>query len=281
MRLLPRLFAFTVLFSTSALAAPIPPGCEEDAIACKEDCTIEYGGNGRAIRKLARCFEGCTDQRNQCTRKFNAVNGRAPDAPEAAPERRNSKTEAAKLREIEEKDRKRDDDPFGDEDNKPVRERPARDAYDDPPEPPPERKGYRASDAEAEKKPSRGASSTPPRQTASVPARAAEPPPARTPPPPSPAVAPTPEPEPTRSEEPDIEAFAEPPPRAEPVRPAPKPVVAEPATPSRDTSVDDDNAPPPPPVVKKAPPPRPAEAPRPKPPPEPKKDISDWDPNGD
>ncbi|MBE4749657.1 hypothetical protein G4177_15950 [Corallococcus sp. ZKHCc1 1396] len=267
MRLLPRLVALAFLLATPALAAPIPPGCEEDAVACKEDCTIEYGGNGNAIRKLTRCFEGCTSKRSQCARKFNAVNGRAPDAPEAAPERRQSKTEAAKLREIQEKDRKRDEDPFGDDD-KPVRERPARDAYDDPPEPPPERKGYRASD-EPEKKPVRGNP-----RPAAVPARASEP--ARPPPPPSPAVAS--EPEPTRSEPPDIEAFAEPPPRAEP--PAPKPVVAEPA-PSRDTSDDDDLPAPLPPVEKKAPPPRPVEAPRPKPPPEPKKDISDWDPNGD
>jgi hypothetical protein len=81
-------------------------------------------------------------------------------------------------------------------------------------------------------------------------------------------------PEPKRSEAPDIEAFAEPPPR----KPEPKPVVAEPAQPSRS---DDEDLPPPPPVAKKEPPPR-AEPPRPSVPPEPaKKDISEWDPNGD
>ncbi|RKH64664.1 hypothetical protein D7W81_18230 [Corallococcus aberystwythensis] len=92
-----------------------------------------------------------------------------------------------------------------------------------------------------------------------------------------------PAPEPQRSEEPDIEAFAEPPPRVEPPprKPEPKPVVAEPARPSRS---DDEEllTPPPPPVAKKEPPPRPAEPLRPTVPPEPvKKDISEWDPNGD
>ncbi|GMT97354.1 hypothetical protein KH5H1_14730 [Corallococcus caeni] len=269
MRLLPHLVVLSVLLATPALAGPVPPGCEEDAATCKEDCTIEYGGNGAAIKKLTRCFEGCLQTRTQCARQFNAVNNRAPDAPEAAPERRGGKTEAAKLREIEEKDRRREEDPFGDEENKQPRARPVRDSYDDPPEPPPERKGYRASDEKPAK--------PPPRQQATVPARATEP--ARQPPPPpSPAVAP--EPEPRRSEAPDIEAFSEPPPRADPPprKPEPKPVVAEPARPSR---TEDEDLPPPPPPVRKEPPPRIAEPPRPTVPPEPKKDISDWDPNGD
>ncbi|NBD11350.1 hypothetical protein [Corallococcus silvisoli] len=281
MRLLPRLVALAFLFGTPALAGPVPPGCEEDAAACKEDCTIEYGGNGSVIRKLTRCFDDCSNKRTQCARQFNAVNNRAPDAPEAAAERRPGKTEAAKLREIEEKDRRREDDPFGDEENKPVRGRPVRDAYDDPPPEQLERKGYRASDAETERKSAKGN----PRQTAAVPARATEPAPARTPPPPSPAVAPEPE----RSESPDIEAFAEPPPRATPPpraeppapKPAPKPVVAEPAQPSRPSATEDEDLPPPPPPVAKKEPARPAPPPRPTPPPEPKKDISDWDPNGD
>ncbi|RKH58132.1 hypothetical protein D7X96_37350 [Corallococcus interemptor] len=260
MRLLPRLVVLSVLFATPALAGPVPPGCEEDATTCKEDCTIEYGGNGAAIKKLTRCFDTCLDQRTQCARRFNAVNNRAPDAPEAAPERRTGKTEAARLREIQEKDRRREEDPFGDEENKQPRARPVRDSYDDPPEPPPERTSFRASDV-VDAKPAK-------RPQAAVPAKAAEP--AR-PPPPSPAVAP----EPKRSEAPDIEAFAEPPPR----KPEPKPVVAGPARPSRS---DDEDAPPPPPVAKKEPPARIAEPPRPAVPPEPaKKDISEWDPNGD
>ncbi|MBZ4370080.1 hypothetical protein [Corallococcus sp. AS-1-6] len=270
MRLLPRLVVLSVLFATPALAGPVPPGCEEDATTCKEDCTIEYGGNGAALKKLTRCFEGCLETRTQCTRRFNAVNNRAPDAPEAPPERRMGKTEAAKLREIKEKDRRREEDPFGDDENKEPRARPVRDSYDDPPEPPPERTGYRASD----EKPARNNG----RKQAAVPAKAQEP--ERTPPPPSPAVAP--EPEPRRTETPDIEAFAEPPPRAEPParKPEPRPAVAEPAPPSR--SDDEDLPPPPPPVAKKEPPPRIQEPPRPVIPPEPaKKDISEWDPNGD
>ncbi|MFB1480016.1 hypothetical protein [Corallococcus sp. RDP092CA] len=261
MRLLPRLVALSVLFATPALAGPVPPGCEEDATTCKEDCTIEYGGNGAALKKLTGCFDSCLRQRTQCARQFNAVNNRAPDAPDAPPERRLGKTEAARLREIKEKDRRREEDPFGDDEDKPVRARPVRDSYDDPPEPPPERTGYRASDV-VETKPAR------PR--AAVPVKAAEP--ARPPPPPpSPAVAP--EPAARRSEAPDIEAFTEPPPS----RPEPKPVVAEPARPSHPN---DEDAPPPPPVAKKEPP-RPA-SPRPEIPPEPaRKDISEWDPNGD
>ncbi|WP_223637301.1 hypothetical protein [Corallococcus sp. EGB] len=268
MRLLPRLIALSVLLGTPALAGTVPPGCEEDAATCKEDCTIEYGGNGAAIKKLTRCFDGCLQQRTQCARQFNAVNNRAPDAPEAAPERRMGKTEAAKLRDIKEKDRRRDDDPFGDDENKPVRARPVRDSYDEPPEPTPERTSFRAADVLDPK---------PAKPQAPVPAKAAEP--ARPPPPPSPAVAP--EPEPRRSQAPDIEAFAEPPPRAEPTprKPEPKPVVAEPARPSHS---DDEDAPPPPPVAKKEPAPRPAPPPRPEIPKEPaKKDISEWDPNGD
>ncbi|NRD46602.1 hypothetical protein HRD50_19000, partial [Corallococcus exiguus] len=89
-------------------------------------------------------------------------------------------------------------------------------------------------------------------------------------------------PEPRRSEAPDIDAFAEPPPRADPPprKPEPKPVMAEPVQPSRSDD-DDAPAPPPPPVAKKEPPPRIA-PPRPTVPAEPaRKDISEWDPNGD
>jgi hypothetical protein len=265
MRLLPRLAVLAFLLGSPVLANPVPPGCEEDATMCKEDCTIEYGGNGSAIRKLTACFEGCTKKRTQCARQFNAVNNRAPDAPEGPAERRQTKTEAAKLRDIQEKDRRRDEDPFGDDENPQPRARPVRDSYDDPPEPPPERKGYRASDEKPSNKP-------PPRQ-ATVPARATEP--ARPPPSPSPAVAP----EPTRAPAPDIDTFAEPPPRAAP--PPSRPVATEPVRPSAPPADDDLPAPSPPPPAKKDPPPRPAESPRPTVPPEPKHDISDWDPNGD
>ncbi|MFP2895353.1 hypothetical protein [Corallococcus sp. 4LFB] len=134
-----------------------------------------------------------------------------------------------------------------------------RDSYDDPPEPTPERRGYRASD----EKPAKYS----PRQQATVPARATEP--ARPPPPLSRRGAGAP-------------ALRGPRHRgllgAAPRNPEPKPVVAEPARPSR-TENEDLLSPPPP--AKKEPPPRIAEPPRPTLPPEPKKDISDWDPNGD
>jgi hypothetical protein len=71
-------------------------------------------------------------------------------------------------------------------------------------------------------------------------------------------------------------APAEPPAKQEPVAPAPKP-AAEPE--KLEMRTFDDPEPEPAPAPKPAP--KPAEAPRAKPPPEPKKkDISDWDPNG-
>ena len=41
-----------LLFASGPAAAAVPTGCQEDYSSCKEDCAIEYGGSGRAIKKL-------------------------------------------------------------------------------------------------------------------------------------------------------------------------------------------------------------------------------------
>jgi hypothetical protein len=295
MRAPPLLVLFALTVSATALAASaIPPGCQEDYGSCKEDCTIEYGGNGRTISKLTRCFQGCQETMDLCGARHSSLKEMKDlGLPEGTRDSDAALTgrAARKGATVKEKDKAREDDPFGDSEPAPRHAPRQEESFDDPA--PSARKGdrqgYRTSpvgEPEAPAEPARPAAPTAPsaasRTTAPAPApsaptetsrrgvyRASE---SEPPPPPSPAVAP--------KDEPELEPLAESKPApqaAPPPKPAPaKPSVAETAAPTstvKDPLIDDE-PPPPPPVAKK---PAPAST-RPVPPPEPKHDISDWDP---
>jgi hypothetical protein len=40
--------------------------CKEDHIACKEDCTIEFGGSSRTYNKLGTCLQKCENTFGVC-----------------------------------------------------------------------------------------------------------------------------------------------------------------------------------------------------------------------
>ncbi|MFY2563893.1 hypothetical protein ACN469_40260 [Corallococcus terminator] len=295
MRLLP--FLLLALAATPALAqrGAVPSGCQEDYATCKEDCSIEYGGSGRTVKKLTQCLSICTENRGDCSERHSSLRG-MPDSVVADPPSRRRTTPRQPM--------SREEDPFGDSgDSEPRRtsnreEDPFGDARPERDSVRARREAYRpdtvpAEDSRppAEEVPSAGPA---PVDTTPVPAvsrqgvyRASdsEPKPAK----PEPKPAPETEPdlgdlEPLDAPSPAPTAAAKPSPRMEPVRPAPAkptPTVAAADDDTKDPLLDE---PPPAPVAatKKPAPPPPSNPLRPTIPAEPKnKDISEWDPNGD
>ncbi|MBJ6759543.1 hypothetical protein JGU66_02135 [Myxococcaceae bacterium JPH2] len=275
MRALPSVLVLTFTVCAVAHAAgAVPTGCQEDYGSCKEDCTIEYGGQSRTIGKLTHCLQQCQESMDLCGARHSSLKEmRDLGLPEGARDSDATLKRQAvhKGSTLKEKDKAREDDPFGDsEPAAPRSRRSQEETFDDPPPPPKvERQGYRtvAPGQKFETAEQPPAPETPP---PAAPARQgvyraadSEPKPA---PAPSPATAPEPEeeaPRPARAE-------TRPP-------PAPAPSVARTAAPApvpHDAASEDEPPPPPPPVAKK---PEPAPT-RPVPPPEPKHDISDWDP---
>jgi hypothetical protein len=45
---------------------PTPTGCQEDYGSCREDCTIDLGGDTSKHRELTRCMERCERELTQC-----------------------------------------------------------------------------------------------------------------------------------------------------------------------------------------------------------------------
>lgn len=293
-----------LLFASAPAAAAVPTGCQEDYATCKEDCAIEYGGSGKTVAKLTRCMADCQETLDHCADRHSSLKDLPPGVADDEPRPRR-RTEPAKTK--SKKDH-REEDPWADEAPapKPSRrddpygeERPAdpqggttkRDSYraseapreEEPPAPTPtpkkgapgsratsgradaeeavtgtpaKRSGYRASDAEpAAPEKSLGLEGLEPLDSKPEPAPVAK----------SGAKAkPAPAPEPVKSEPEKPAATAS----TEPEKKDPlldeEPAVLPAPPPSRQPST----------VTTKAPP-------KPTPPPEPKKDISEWDPNGD
>ncbi|MBU8896159.1 hypothetical protein DRW03_06015 [Corallococcus sp. H22C18031201] len=279
MRALPSVLVLTFTVCAAAHAAgAVPTGCQEDYGSCKEDCTIEYGGHSRTIGKLTHCLQQCQESMDLCGARHSSLKEmRDLGLPEGARDSDATLKRQAvhKGSTLKEKDKAREDDPFGDSEPAAPRSRRAQEeTFDDPPPPPKvERQGYRTAAPgqkfEAPEQPPAPENPPPAAPARQGVYRAADSEPAPKPAPsPSPATAPEPEeeaPRPARAE-------TRPPPS-----PPPAPSVARTAAPApveHDTASDEEPPPPPRPVAKK---PEPAPT-RPVPPPEPKHDISDWDP---
>ncbi|WP_163870160.1 hypothetical protein [Myxococcus eversor] len=293
MRLLPFLLLALAATPASAQRGAVPSGCQEDYATCKEDCSIEYGGSSRTVKKLTQCLSICTENRGDCSERHSSLRG-LPDSVVADPPRRG--------RPSSKKPVSREEDPFGDSGDSEGRrttnreEDPFGDARPDRDSVRGRRDSYRADSVPAEdtRPPAEDVpAAAPPVDTTPVPtvsrqgvyrASDSDPKPAK------PASKPEPEAEPDLSDlepldapPPAPTAAAKPPPRMEPVKPVPAkpaPTIAATDDDAKDPLLDE---PPPAPVAAtKKPTPPPSNPLRPSVPPEPKnKDISEWDPNGD
>lgn len=256
MRALPLLLLILVGWPTWALATTGLSGCKEDNTICREDCSVEHGSSSRTYSKLNVCLGKCRDKYNLCRERHLALQEeetlgieRNPNSVPTVPRDPTRFTET--------------------QDEPPEPKAPAASTTSESPA----RRGvYRASEPEPEPAPKPQASAKPEPEEDEL----AEETPAPTPasPPKSTAAEPTVRRDVFRAAEPEPEpAKAPEPPKAAAAKPEPaKPVAAS----QPDPLIDDEEEPPPPPPKPKPPPPT-----RPALPPEPKKDISDWDPNGD
>ncbi|GHG65425.1 hypothetical protein [Comamonas sp. JC664] len=268
--------------AASTAAAEVPSGCKEDYATCKEDCSIEFGGSGRAVKQLTNCLADCQENLGLCADRHSSLKGLPPGVVAEPPRSRRGK----KLT--------REEDPFGDGDSQSTRKRKSReeDPFGDE-RPTGRREGYRATDSAVATEPTRRAPPPEPvppppassvgtevRRTGVYRASESDPPPPR-------SSAPVPA-DPTSlgdldgpDDEPTAVAVPEPKPAPPPPVPTPEPVKAPPpaviASPAKKDPLLDEELPEAP-VVKK---PQPSKSTKPALPPEPKYDISEWDPNGD
>jgi hypothetical protein len=241
MRALPLLLL--ILLPTTALASTGLSGCKEDNTICREDCSVEHGSSSRTYSKLNACLGKCRDKFNLCRERHLALKEEETLGIERNP------ASAPTV--------PRDPTRFTETQDEPPEEKaPAASAS---PEPSVRRGVYRASEPEP---------APAPKPVATKPAPAPKPEEEEELPEPAPARA-----EPTRAPAPMKVAEPAKPAPAKPAPAKPAPVAASKPDPLLD---DEGEEPPPPPPKPKPPPPT-----RPALPPEPKKDISDWDPNGD
>lgn len=300
------LLLLPLLLSAPPAAATVPSGCQEDYATCKEDCTIEYGGSSRALKKLTRCIADCQETLDVCANRHSSLKDLPPGVAEDSRPARRKTGEPPGTKPKKGKE----EDPWAEDAPAPRRERNPDDpfGYDAPANAQggeTRRESYRASESRKEEIPpapaptpvtgsratsSRaqaeetvlGTSSEGTRRSGYRASEAAQ----------GPEVSlgledvepldkkPAPEPEPV----------AKPGPKAAPVKPAAEPAKPEPVKEAPAVSARGEEKDPlldPEPTVLPAPPPTrkpalPAAPPRPAPAPEPKKeDISEWDPNGD
>ncbi len=73
--------------------------CKEDHTACKEDCTIEFGGSSRTYKKLGTCLQKCETTFGDCKERHFSLQqhdiepsrvSSPPPLPEEPPERSSS-----------------------------------------------------------------------------------------------------------------------------------------------------------------------------------------------
>jgi hypothetical protein len=293
-----------LLLPAGFAAAAIPTGCQEDYSSCKEDCAIEFGGSGRAVKQLTRCISDCQESLKVCTHRHSSLKNPPPGtaADGARPTRPSESSRKAK------KDQNKEENPFGSDE--PAPRKPSEDdPYGDPP-PANARGGAdrpdapRVSESSGEEVPpapvpvnrSRGTSSranaeetvsgTSAEGTKQRGDRASD-------------AGPAPKAKSGLDDLEPLDAKPQPEPapvaksgtKAAPVKSAAEPVKPEPVKPAPTVAASREEKAPlldEGPAVLPAPPPPRKPAPtttkvpaRPAPAPEPKKDISEWDPNGD
>jgi hypothetical protein len=247
-----RILLLVLTLAAHSAPAAVPSGCQEDYETCKEDCSIEFGGSRRTLSELTRCIAKCQETLDTCAARHSSL-----------------KTPAGRARADSQND------PYAGSDSEPKSQR-----------------GGGKAAASVEKAPTQAAEapSTQAAKPAAAPAspaatrqgvyRASESETAEAAPAPKPAPAPAPEPEEGLVPMDDVpppapKAAARSRSKKEPAKPAP---VVEASEDEKDPLLDEE-PPPPPPEKKVSPVVSPA---RSAPPPEPKKkDISEWDPNGD
>ncbi|QSQ23593.1 hypothetical protein JY651_00990 [Pyxidicoccus parkwayensis] len=298
-----------LLFASAPAAAAVPTGCQEDYATCKEDCAIEHGGSGRAIKQLTECLAQCQDTLDHCANRHSSLKDLPPGVAddEPRPSRKSGTAKKPSKKDSREVDpwadeaaapkRSHKDDPYGDtpssnseggatkRESYRASEAPREEVPPPPDAPRPrggaqgsratsgradaeemvtgssgKRSGYRASDAEPEPEKSLGLEGLEPLDEKPEPAPVA------------------------KSGAKGASAKSAPAPAREPVKTEPEKPAASASTEveKKDPLLDEE------PAVLPAPPPsrKPATATtkaphKPTPAPEPKKDISDWDPNGD
>jgi hypothetical protein len=293
-----------LLLPAGFAAAEIPSGCQEDYSSCKEDCAITFGGSGRTLNQLTRCIGDCQKSLNACTHRHSSLKDLPPGvaADGARPTRKSEASQKAK------KDQNKEENPFGSDEPAP-RKPSGDDPYGD--QPPANAKGgtdrpdaLRVSESSGEEMPpapapvnrSRGTSSrvnaeetvsgTSAEGTKQRGDRASDAEPAPK------AKSGLDDLEPRDAKpQPEPAPVAKSGTKAAPVKSAAEPVKPEPVKPAptvaasreeKDPLLDEEPAvlPAPPPTRKPATTTTKVPA-RPAPAPEPKKDISEWDPNGD
>jgi hypothetical protein len=247
MRALPLLILALLASPAAAQSTGAAVACKEDNTDCKEDCSIEYGSSSRTYSKLSACLKRCQDKYNLCKERHFAIQERKnlglEDTPAAAAPASPKEPRRSTL----------SDDSSSDEDPSPSRGS----------EPAAASKGPTGKNPAAT--PAARSEPTEPTVRRGV-YRASEPEPApsKAEPKPAPVAAPKPQaPDDTAAEH----------------GAGSKATLPTTAAAKDELLLDDEDIPQPPPPPK--PPPKPAFE-RPVIPPEPKKkDISEWDPNGD
>ena len=230
-----------ILMPTAAVASSGLAGCKEDNTICREDCSVEHGSSSRTYSKLNACLGKCRDKFNLCRERHLALQEE---------ETLGIKRNPASVPTVP-----RDPTRFTEVQDEPPEEK-APAAAASPAEPSVRRGVYRASEPEPAPAPKPVATKPAPKPAPEEEEELPEPAPAK--------AAPTRAPAPMKVAKPA-------PTKAEPAKPAP--VAASKPDPLLE---DEGEEPPPPPPKPKPPPPT-----KPTLPPAPKKDISDWDPNGD
>jgi len=277
MRALPLLLLTLVSWPATALADSGLAGCKEDNTICREDCSIEHGSSSRTYTKLNSCLGKCRDKYNLCRERHLALQEEKDlgieNNPASVPTGPKEPTRFSESP-AEPPEEKAPAASSGSESS------PRRGVYrasEPEPAPAPKPKPQASSSTEPGLEPEEDESKPAPTPASAPKSKAAEPVVRRdvyraAEPEPEPAKAPEPSKAPAPTRAPEPVKVAEPAkPKPEPVKPAP--VAASKPDPLLDE--EEEEPPPPPPKPKPPPPPRPAL------PPEPKKDISDWDPNGD
>lgn len=242
---------------------PIPTGCKDDYSDCQEECSNDFGSSTRLSGKLRGCIKKCKEKMSVCReRHYTALDsGLAPgalDTPRSADPA------------MEEPAHHSADSHSGDGDEQPAA------THESAPssEPAPTRRGvYRAAETRAADEPVK----KPVAEPAPAPDFTSEETPVLPPPPPPKAEA-----KPVSGKQPKKSAEASPvldfAPADEKPAKKPEPKAEAKAAEVEFAPAEEKAAPPPPKKVE----PKPVAAPeRPALPPEPKKDISEWDPNGD
>jgi hypothetical protein len=73
MHALSLVFLLTVAAGAGSRDRPVPAGCAEDHGICREDCTIQHGGNMKKLRQLTECLRQCDRQVQTCKDRYYSI----------------------------------------------------------------------------------------------------------------------------------------------------------------------------------------------------------------